>query len=121
MAAALQHQVAQTLTRLRRSLLTGVGVAAFAALWWAGVRSGRLDGSSMAAGLEFVVVGVGLGLLGLAILADFRPRASAASLGTPIALWASLGCVATATFGNGPLRLALLAVTLLGLTFAALY
>jgi diguanylate cyclase (GGDEF)-like protein len=121
MAAALQHQVTQTLTRLRRSLLTGAGVAAFVALWWAGSRSGRLDSGTMAVGLEVVVIGAGLALLGLAIVADFRWRASGASLGTPVALWASLGCVATATFGNGPLRLALLAVTLLGLTFAALY
>jgi diguanylate cyclase (GGDEF)-like protein len=121
MAAALQHQVSQTLARLRRSLLTGAGVAAFAALWWAGVRSGRLDSGTMAVSVEVVVVGVGVALLGLAIVADFRLRTSTASLGTPVALWASLGCVVTATFGNGPLRLALLAVTLLGLTFAALY
>jgi diguanylate cyclase len=36
-------------------------------------------------------------------------------------MWANLSCVATAAFGTGPLRLALLAVTLLGLNFAALH
>jgi len=121
MAAALQHQVSQTLTRLRRSLLTGAGVAAFVALWWAGSRSGALAVDTTAVGLAVVVVGAGLALLTLSIVADFRLRTMTASLGTPVALWGSLGCVATATFDNGPLRLALLAVTLLGLTFAALY
>ncbi len=57
----------------------------------------------------------------LSIVADFRLRDTTASLGLPVTLWASLGCVATATFGNAPLRLALLAVTLLGLNFAALH
>jgi diguanylate cyclase (GGDEF)-like protein len=121
MAAALQHQISQTLLRLRRSLLTGSCVAAFVALWWAGSTSGALAVDRTTVGLGVVVVGVGLALLTLSIIADFRLRAIRASLGTPVALWASLGCIATATFDDGPLRLALLAVTLLGLTFAALY
>ena len=121
MAATLQHNVAHTLTRMRRSLLTGAGVAAFMVLWWAGSTSGRLDTTDVALALAAVVFGVGLVLFGLSIAADFRLRDTTASLGLPVTLWASLGCVATATFGNAPLRLALLAVTLLGLTFAALH
>jgi hypothetical protein len=114
MAATFQHHVAHTLTRLRRSLLTGAGVAAFLVLWWGGSTSGRLDVTDMAIALAALVFGVGLVLLALSIVADFRLRDATASLGLPVTLWASLGCVATATFGNTPLRLALLAVTLLG-------
>src|SRR5262245_28293744 len=121
MAATLQHHVAHAVTRLRRSLLTGAGVAAFVVLWWVGSMSGRLDISDMAIALAALVLGAGLVLLALSIAADFRLRDSTASLGLPVTLWASLGCVATATFGNAPLRLALLAVTLLGLNFAALH
>jgi diguanylate cyclase (GGDEF)-like protein len=121
MAATFQHHVAHALTRLRRSLLTGAGVAAFIVLWWGGSTSGRLDVTDMALALAAVVFGAGLVLLALSIAADFRLRDTTASLGLPLTLWASLGCVATATFGNAPLRLALLAVTLLGLTFAALH
>jgi diguanylate cyclase (GGDEF)-like protein len=120
-AAALQHQLAHVLMRLRRSLLTGAGVAAFVALWWAGTTSGRLTMTGTAVGLVVVLLGVGIVLLGLSIVADFRLRGTTASLGLPVTLWASLGCVATAAFGSGPLRLALLAVTLLGLNFAALH
>ena len=57
----------------------------------------------------------------LSIAADFNLRDMTASLGLPVTMWASLGCVATATFATAPLRLALLAVTLLGLNFAALH
>src|SRR6187549_488835 len=121
MAATLQHHVAHTVTRLRRSLLTGAGVASFIALWWAGSASGRLDTTDVAMALAAVVFSVGLVLFALSIVADFRLRDTTASLGLPVTLWVSLGCVATATFGNAPLRLALLAVTLIGLNFAALH
>ncbi len=72
-------------------------------------------------GLAIIVLAIGLGLLALSIVADIRLRDMTASLGTPIMLWASVGCVASAAFGTGVLRLALLAVTLLGLNFAALH
>jgi len=121
MAAALPHHLAHALTRLRRSLLTGAGVVAFVVLWWVGSTSGRLDISGSAVGLAITVLGVGLVLLALSIVADFRLRDMTASLGLPVTLWASVGCVATAAFGSAPLRLALLAVTLLGLNFAALH
>jgi|GEM_PF-229355 len=120
-ATALPHHVAHALTRLRRSLLTGAGVVAFVVLWWVGSTSGRLDSSGSAFGLAIAVLGVGLVLLVLSIVADFRLRDMTASLGLPVTLWASVGCVTTAAFGSAPLRLALLAVTLLGLNFAALH
>ena len=114
-------QLLHTLTRLRRSLLTGAAVAAFLALWWAGSMSGRLVSTEIAVGLAIIVLAIGLGLLALSIVADIRLRDVTASLGTPVMLWASVGCVASAAFGTGVLRLALLAVTLLGLNFAALH
>ena len=121
MAASVPQLLAHTLTRLRRSLLTGAAVAAFLALWWAGSMSGRLDNTEIAVGLAIIVLAIGLGLLALSIVADIRLRDVTASLGTPVMLWASVGCVASAAFGTGVLRLALLAVTLLGLNFAALH
>ena len=120
-AAVLPHQLALKLMRLRRSLLTGTGVAAFVAMWWTGAMSGRITMNNLAVALAIVVLAVGLVLLALSIIADFRLRDMTASLGLPVMLWASLGCVATAAFGSGPLQLALLAVTLLGLNFAALH
>ncbi len=77
--------------------------------------------SGGAVSLLALVFAVGVVLLALSIIADFRMRDTSASLGLPVTLWASLGCVATAGFGSGPLRLGLLAVTLLGLNFAALH
>ncbi len=114
-------QLLHSLMRLRRSLLTGAAVAAFVALWWLGSSSGRLVSTEVAVGLAIIVLTIGLGLLALSIVADLRRRDVTASLGTPVMLWASVGCVVSAAFGTGVLRLALLAVTLLGLNFAALH
>jgi diguanylate cyclase (GGDEF)-like protein len=114
-------QLLHSLMRLRRSLLTGAAIAAFVALWWLGSSSGRLVSTEVAVGLAIIVLTIGLGLLALSIVADIRRRDVTASLGTPVMLWASVGCVVSAAFGTGVLRLALLTVTLLGLNFAALH
>jgi diguanylate cyclase (GGDEF)-like protein len=121
MAATLHHQFARVLTRLRRSLLTGAAVFTYVAILWAGSSLGRLEFTGVGISLVIVVLGVGLVLLGVSITADFNLRAMSASLGLPIAMWASLSCAATAGLATGPLRLALLAATLLGLNFAALH
>lgn len=121
MAATLHNQVARIVTRLRRSLLTGAAVFAYVTLLWAGSSLGRLELDGVGVSLVIVVLGVGLVLFAVAVTADFNLRAISASLGLPIAMWASLSCAATAGLGTGPMRLALLAATLLGLNFAALH
>jgi diguanylate cyclase (GGDEF)-like protein len=121
MAATLSHHIAHVVTRRRQSLVTAASLVAYAALLWAGSSLDRLDltGSGVAVGTTLLLVGVVL--LGFTIGADVRFSAMKEPLGLALVVWGSVSCVLTAEFGSGPLRLALLAVVLPGLTFAALH
>jgi diguanylate cyclase (GGDEF)-like protein len=133
MVATVQHHIAHAVTQWRRSIGTGAGVLAFVLLLWSGSSLGQLDLSGWGIALSVSLLGSGVLLFVIALGADSNLRAIAnptavanqrvltKSLGLPIALWASVSCVVTAGIGSGPLQRALLALTLLGLTFAALH
>jgi diguanylate cyclase (GGDEF)-like protein len=121
MGATVQHHIAHAVTQWRRSVTTGTGVATYALVLWAGSSLGRLDLSGWGVGVGALLLGAGVLLFALAVRADVNLRALSQSFALPTALWASLSCAATASFGSGPLRLALLALCLLGLQLAALH
>jgi diguanylate cyclase len=121
MVAAVQHHITHAVTQWRRSVTTGAGVAMYAMLLWVGSSLGRLDLSGWGVPVGALLLGAGVLLFALAIGADANLRAMSRSFALPIALWASLSCVATASFGSGPLRVSLLALCLLGLQLAALH
>ena len=133
MVATVQHHIAHAVTQWRRSIATGTGVLAYALLLWLGSSFGQLDLSGWGIAVSASLLGTGVLLFVMALGGDLNVRAIAdpgaivhqrvltRSLGLPIALWASFSCVVTAGIGDGSLQRALLALSLLGLTFAALH
>lgn len=121
MATAALDILLTRLLRLRRSATLVAGVAAYAIAVWLIDRAGmvRVDGEVFVVAIG--VAAAGLALVPVALAVDGGQRAEPFRLRVAAALWAHVALVTTAVMATTPLRLLLLASTLLGLTFTALH
>ena len=117
MSTAVQHTVIAQVQKLRRSAATLTAVAGYLLFVWGAGASQMVHAPVFAVAVALAIVGVGLLLWSLA--SDLGAEWPAVTL--PLAIWAHVALVSTAILAETPLRLLLLAATLLSLTFAALH
>ncbi len=121
MATVVSQFLSAKVLRMRRSMAIAAGVAGYVLFVSGALAYDMLRMPDAALPVMMAVGLAGIALLAFTIASDLDVRGTRGGVLLPFALWAGVALMSTAALSDGPLRLLLLAASLLGLTFSALH